>query len=229
MTHRGIVWFRRDLRLADNPTLLRAIDECAEITPLFIVDDRFWDPAGANRRWFLAGSLGDFNEQLGGRLVIRHDYPVAAIGDIVHRHGVTRLYRAADAGPTGQRRETEVDDALRGIVETIVVDQPYVAALDAVRTTNGQPFKVFTPTCGDGRRSTSMPREGGRTPSRSRPEWTRTRSPNQALQPQSRGDRSQANGPPTLRSIASSGGAPTNTLSDATHPASTRPVGSART
>ena len=54
---RGIVWFRRDLRLADNRTLRCALDECDEIVPLFVVDDRLWNGASDNRRWFLAGCL----------------------------------------------------------------------------------------------------------------------------------------------------------------------------
>ena len=74
----GIVWFRRDLRLADNPTLRRALDECDEIIPVFVVDDRFWSRAGANRRWFLSGCLADLDEQLGGRLVVRRDDPATA-------------------------------------------------------------------------------------------------------------------------------------------------------
>ncbi len=141
----GIVWFRRDLRLADNPTLRRALDECDEIIPLFVVDDRCWEAAGANRRWFLAGCLADLDEQLDGRLVVRHDDPVTALTDLVHRYSVTRLYRAADAGPAGRRRDAEVDDALREQIETVVVDQPYVVALGSLRTTAGEPYKVFTP------------------------------------------------------------------------------------
>ena len=141
----GIVWFRRDLRLADNPTLRRALDECDEIIPVFVVDDRFWRRAGANRRWFLSGCLADLDEQLGGRLVVRHDDPVTALTELVQRHHVTRLYRAADAGPAGRRRDAEVDDALQEQVDTIVADQPYLVALGSVRTTVGEPYQVFTP------------------------------------------------------------------------------------
>ena len=114
----GVVWFRRDLRLADNLTLRRALDECDEVIPLFVVDDRFWTAAGANRRWFLAGCLADLDDQLDGRLIVRHDDPVSALVDLVDRHGVSRLYRAADAGPAGRRRDAEVDDALREQVVT---------------------------------------------------------------------------------------------------------------
>ena len=36
---RAIVWFRRDLRVHDQPALSAAVRECEEIIPLFIFDD----------------------------------------------------------------------------------------------------------------------------------------------------------------------------------------------
>ena len=37
MAKRAIFWFRRDLRLADNPALLAAFDEADEVIPLCII------------------------------------------------------------------------------------------------------------------------------------------------------------------------------------------------
>jgi len=57
----SIMWFRRDLRLADNHALAAALVDAGDggggVIPLFVVDDRLWKPAGVNRRWFLAGCL----------------------------------------------------------------------------------------------------------------------------------------------------------------------------
>ncbi|HXV68172.1 MAG TPA: deoxyribodipyrimidine photo-lyase, partial [Nitrospira sp.] len=36
---RAIVWFRRDLRLADHPALTAACQECREVIPLFVFDE----------------------------------------------------------------------------------------------------------------------------------------------------------------------------------------------
>ncbi|MBX3327936.1 MAG: deoxyribodipyrimidine photo-lyase, partial [Nitrospira sp.] len=36
---RGIVWFRRDLRLADQPAFTAACKECDEVIPLFVFDE----------------------------------------------------------------------------------------------------------------------------------------------------------------------------------------------
>ena len=47
------MWFRRDLRLADNPALLEA---CADgpVLPLFVLDPALWGPSGPVRRAYLA-------------------------------------------------------------------------------------------------------------------------------------------------------------------------------
>jgi len=54
MSKRAIFWVRRDLRLADNPALLAAFDECDEVIPLFIMDDEIAKRAGEHRNAYLA-------------------------------------------------------------------------------------------------------------------------------------------------------------------------------
>mgnify|MGYP006273990051 FL=1 len=57
MAKRSIFWFRRDLRLSDNPALLAALDEADEVVPLFIMDDEIAERAGAHRRSYLAEEI----------------------------------------------------------------------------------------------------------------------------------------------------------------------------
>ncbi|MDT4997608.1 MAG: deoxyribodipyrimidine photo-lyase, partial [Pseudonocardiales bacterium] len=35
---RAVVWFRRDLRLADHPALVHALDSADEVLPLVVLD-----------------------------------------------------------------------------------------------------------------------------------------------------------------------------------------------
>ena len=51
------MWFRRDLRLADNPALLEACQAASGVLLLFVLDPRLWKPAGPARRAYLASSL----------------------------------------------------------------------------------------------------------------------------------------------------------------------------
>ena len=45
----SLLWFRRDLRLADHPALLAALDSAGpdgDVVGLFVVDPRLWGPSG---------------------------------------------------------------------------------------------------------------------------------------------------------------------------------------
>ncbi len=68
-THPTIVWFRRDLRVADNPALLYAASQDAPVLPVYVADweqgDR-WAPGRAGS-WWLAESLGRLSASLGSR------------------------------------------------------------------------------------------------------------------------------------------------------------------
>jgi len=75
MKSTAIVWFRRDLRLADNPALDYARNHFDQVVPVFI-----WDPdseapwsTGAAARWWLHHSLRALSDRLndrGSRLVV---------------------------------------------------------------------------------------------------------------------------------------------------------------
>src|SRR6478672_13448276 len=59
----AVMWFRRDLRLADNPALLEAC-ESDGVLPLFVLDPALWGPAGVSRRWYLTESLRALDSSL---------------------------------------------------------------------------------------------------------------------------------------------------------------------
>ena len=61
------MWFRRDLRLADNPALLAAIENSDEIVPLFILDPKLIKEAGSKRLAYLGNSLRALDESQIGR------------------------------------------------------------------------------------------------------------------------------------------------------------------
>jgi deoxyribodipyrimidine photo-lyase len=153
---RGIVWFRRDLRVADNQVLRAALDECDEIVPLFVVQPSLWS-ACANRRWFLAGCLHELDAALHGALVVRHGSPLREIVAIMREHAVSAVYHAQDVSPFAARRDTAV---ARGVEQAgghvVVTDQPWTFPAGTLRTGAGEPFKVYTPYL---RRWLAAPRE----------------------------------------------------------------------
>ncbi len=71
MTSTAIMWFRRDLRLSDNPALVEAVRSHDRVAALFVLDERLRRPAGGPRLAFLSGALAALDADLGGALVIR--------------------------------------------------------------------------------------------------------------------------------------------------------------
>ena len=142
----AVMWFRRDLRLADNPALVEAVASHDRVVPLFVDDAHLREPAGANRRWFLAGCLEELHERTSGALVVRKDSPERAVRAVARQAGADAVYCTDDAGPYGTNRDEAVARALdQDGVELRPVGTPYAVAPGSLFTGSGTPFKVFTP------------------------------------------------------------------------------------
>ncbi len=138
------MWFRRDLRLRDNPALAEA---CAagEVVPVFVVDPAF-EVAGAPRRALLHDCLQALHEATGGALVIRHGDPVDEIPAVADEVDARTVYVSKDFAPYGRRRDESVADALRGSGRRLRgVGSPYAVQPGQVAKEDGDPYVVFTP------------------------------------------------------------------------------------
>jgi deoxyribodipyrimidine photolyase len=65
----AIHWFRQDLRLSDNPSLIKAIKH-NNVLPIYILDNKNADnfEMGATSKWWLESSLRSLNDSLGGKV-----------------------------------------------------------------------------------------------------------------------------------------------------------------
>lgn len=142
----AVMWFRRDLRLADNPALVEAAARHDRVVGLFVDDAHLRRPAGANRRAFLSGCLADLDERMGGALVVRDAPPGEAVRAVALEAGADAVYCAEDGGPYSSARDADVATALgpEGI-ELRREGTPYAVAPGTLFTGSGTPFKVFTP------------------------------------------------------------------------------------
>jgi deoxyribodipyrimidine photo-lyase len=143
------MWFRRDLRLIDNPALLAAIESAQKsddgrVIPLFVIDSALWEPAGHPRRAYLAASLRSLDKSLGGALLVRHGRPQEVLPALCAEVSAAEVHIAADFGGYGRRRDAAVEAAL-GDVPLIRTGSPYAVAPLRVTKDDGTPYRVYTP------------------------------------------------------------------------------------
>lgn len=138
------MWFRRDLRVRDNPALAEA---CAagEVLPVFVVDPAF-ETAGAPRRALLHDCLTALAGATGGALVTRHGDPVDEIPALAESVDAATVFVAKDYGPYGRRRDEAVADALHGAGRRLRgVGSPYAVDPGSIVKDDDTPYSVFTP------------------------------------------------------------------------------------
>ncbi len=147
-----LVWFRQDLRLADNPALIAALATGEAVVPVFIHapgEEGIWQPGGASR-WWLHGSLARLDEDLrerGSRLCLR-----VASDSFAE---LLLLARECSAGRVlwNRRYEPNIIERdrriLSGLREAGLEARSYNSALLhepwEVENRSGAPFQVFTP------------------------------------------------------------------------------------
>lgn len=135
------MWFRRDLRLSDNPALSTAADH-GEVLPLFIIDPLLWERSGDVRRTYLLRSLEALDRSLGGALHIAYGSPTDVLREMSARFGISMITAAADFAPYGRARDVEVEGAGLPINW---VGSPYAIAPGRVRKPDGTQYRVYTP------------------------------------------------------------------------------------
>jgi deoxyribodipyrimidine photo-lyase len=141
------MWFRRDLRLSDNPALLEAASgdgSDREVLPLFVVDPALWGPSGRSRRHYRAASLRDLDARVG--LTVRTGDPVREVVRAAREGGADRVHVAADFGPYGRARDERVDAALaEHDIELVRTGSAYAVSPGRVTKSDGTPYQVYTP------------------------------------------------------------------------------------
>lgn len=142
MTSRSLFWFRRDLRLRDNPALLDALAAADETLLLFIMDDEIATQAGEYRRAYLADSLARLNGSVGGKLAVISGSPAAVLKQVSERYEITSIHAAKQHAPYGVAREAEV--AAIGL-EVEYTGSNYAVAPGRVLKGDGTNYRVYTP------------------------------------------------------------------------------------
>lgn len=146
-----IVWFRQDLRIADNPALSAAAALGQPVIALYILDDETpgrWRMGGASR-WWLHHSLASLTAELDGlgvHLILRRGNAADVLKDMVSRTKATavhwnRLYEPyAIARDKALKADLQAMDIEVASYNASLLFEPWTA-----KTKTGGPYRVFTP------------------------------------------------------------------------------------
>ncbi len=147
---RSIVWFRRDLRLFDNPALTAACDACTEIIPLFVFDKPLLESKifGSACVSFMLGCLQELAVSLSGRgvpLQWRIGEQVETVIRAVQEWKVDVVYWNRDYEPTAIERDRAVLQRLAqlGVVTRTFKDHVVFEA-EEVRSATGEPMQRYS-------------------------------------------------------------------------------------
>ncbi len=151
MPSTSIVWFRRDLRLADHPALVAAIERSDAVLPVFVLDEALlrgrW-PA-PNRLWFMRESLAELSRALadrGAALRVLRGRPADVLPAFAREAAATDVYWTRDATPYGLARDRAVGERLAAAGIAVHAKRGlYVHEPDEVATQDCRPFTVFSP------------------------------------------------------------------------------------
>ncbi|MEP6344098.1 MAG: deoxyribodipyrimidine photo-lyase [Maricaulaceae bacterium] len=144
-----IVWFRRDLRLEDNPALDVAVQSGKPIICLYIDETDRARPLGAASRWWLHHSLDNLHDKLtaiGGSLTLRRGEPSGVLEELIDQTGADHIVWNRRYEEDARTRDGDIKSSL---IERGLTVQSFKANLLTEpwerQTKTGGYYKVFTP------------------------------------------------------------------------------------
>lgn len=146
-----ILWFRRDLRLADHPALQAALATGYRVVPVYIHapgEEMPWSPGAASRAWLHRSlrSLDAGLHALDSRLIVRHGDSVAVLEELVRQTGAEAVFWNRLYEPAAIARDKRVEQALNASgARTQSFNSALLVEPWTVVTGAGEPYRVFTP------------------------------------------------------------------------------------
>jgi len=138
-----ILWFRQDLRLADNPALNEAT-AAGPVVAVYILDDAAagaWRH-GAAQRWWLHHSLASLGEGLRARgveLVLLRGDAVALLTGLAATLGASAIHAGRLYEPWARARDAALSQALPESCRLVLHTSGLLYAPHRIRTGQGRP------------------------------------------------------------------------------------------
>lgn len=148
----SIMWFRRDLRLADNAALYYALKSGNPVLPLFIFDKNILDDLEdkADRRLqFIADALSDMQTILHKHkttLEVYYATPLDTFTELVNKYTIVTVYTNEDYEQYAIDRDKAIHELLQKHNSQLKFykDQVIFSKSELLKS-DGKPYGVFTP------------------------------------------------------------------------------------
>ncbi|KTD32027.1 cryptochrome/photolyase family protein [Legionella israelensis] len=142
-----LIWFRKDLRLTDNPAFISACNYSEAVIPLYILDKTTNSLGGAQQWWihYSLQSLADSLQKEGLKLVLRQGNPLDIIVSLTESLPIQTVYWNHCYEPLAIKRDKKIKSVLQqsGIeVKTIngsLLNEPW-----KIKNQQGDYYKIFT-------------------------------------------------------------------------------------
>lgn len=149
MTKPTIVWFRRDLRLADQAAVVAAASQ-GPVVPVYILDDETpkHRKMGGASRWWLHHSLKSLDADLrakGSRLILRRGKAADILAELAAEHGVQEIHALHHHEPWWLNAQKDLRTKLDGSAELVLHHGNYLLPPGTLKTGSGGPYKIYTP------------------------------------------------------------------------------------
>ena len=151
MVEASIFWFRRDLRIDDNPGLYEALGNSKNVIPIFIFDTNIIDnlPSDDNRIKFIWHSLSLLNERLkevGSKLNVFKGNPLEVFKKIILKYRLISVYVNRDYEKYSIKRDKEINTFLNENKIAFNASKDHVLfEPNEILKSDGTPYTVFTP------------------------------------------------------------------------------------
>ncbi len=156
----NVMWFRQDLRLADNPALSKSLED-GKTLPIFIFDNvnSKEHTNGAASKWWLHNSLTKLNKSLDSKLCFFRGNPIDILDEINKQFEISNIFWSRCYEPWRIKRDKKIkkyfsdkDINVNTFNGSLLWEPWNIAKKD------GTPYKVFTPYYRKGCLNSEKPR-----------------------------------------------------------------------
>ncbi len=146
-----VIWFRRDLRLQDNPALNAALrgaeqDGDGSVMAFYAMDNGFFNSLGGVRQHSLAAGLRALSASIADKLQVRHEPASVAVLEAARLIAAKVVHAAEAFDPQGVAEQNAVGEALAAEgIRLSLTGSYYAVNPGSVRKGDGTNYRVYTP------------------------------------------------------------------------------------